>query len=118
MGARRGYEELTDKENADVLATRTPRFWRKGSVYDNRSRVLSLDFEPESMRRRLEEWGRSAPGKLLMDKAVRTAGSIGGAHRSDLTNAVIGAPQERPGLSVTVGGQEAAEPAKQKGRGF
>ncbi|HWH08720.1 MAG TPA: hypothetical protein VNX21_05930 [Candidatus Thermoplasmatota archaeon] len=114
----RGYEELTDKENADILATRTPRFWRTGSVYQNRSRVLSLDFDPTSMRRRLEEWGKSAPGDLLLKDAVRASGSIGGRQREDLKEAIIGAPSERPSLSVNVGGEPKAEASPKQKRGF
>jgi len=96
-----GHEELTDKANAEILATRTNEFWKAAVRYKMRAKVLSIDFD--TMEQRLLEWAKGSPGGLFIDYAIQTSGSIGGEHRRDLKETVIGAPTERGSVNLNIG---------------
>lgn len=125
VGQQPAYQELTDPANVNVLGTLTPRGWRHLNVMRVRSEVLGLDFDEASLRRRLlgeTEDGEALPTVALVESAFETSGAMGGEHRKDLKEALIGAPVHAFGFGVpqasNVGDAEKPTAAPQAKRRF
>lgn len=116
MANRRGYEELPDKENADFNGTYQPRFVAKASTFDLVSQVLTMEEweDNDALLQRLREVATGSIGKQLLSNYIQRTPGIKGEGRKDLKEAIIGAPQDRPALSVSVGSEREAEPQKPK----
>lgn len=97
---------LTDAGNAEVLGTLTRAGWAKLAIAEAKSDFLGLDVDnmDDDDPRFLQ-----ASGDLLR-RARRTSGSIEGAHRGDLRDALLGRRGRGTLVSLESGGEDAAEP--------
>lgn len=113
------HQELTDEENEKILGTLTHETWVGLSVEIVASEWYRLDTDLSY----LDEIDVS-PATRLIHEARLSSGSIGGEHRKDLKEAIIGAPASATNLSVPIvnaNGQPTAQnhqPMVQPKRGF
>ena len=109
--------ELTDEENEPFLGTLTHEAWVGLSVEAIASEWYSFD----TATNLLELVKKSSPSSALVSRALLSSGSIEGAARRDLKEALIGAPQTASNLSVPIINaqpQVPPQPAPQPKRGF
>lgn len=110
--------ELTDEENEPFLGTLTHEAWVGLSVEAVASDWYSFDTATNLMNL----LKKSSPSASLVSRALLSSGSIEGAARRDLKEALIGAPQQASSLSVPIINAQPAQtppPAPQKpSRGF
>lgn len=78
---------LTDEKNEPYLSTLTSRAWRGLAVEEVAAEWWSFD-----SLAKLDELIKKNPSRRLVTVARRTSGSIGGAHRSHIRDALVGAP--------------------------
>lgn len=105
------HEELTDPENENILATLTPRAWRLLNHKAVKAKFYS-DYEGTLIAKEVDSLS-----DILFHQVLRTSGSIGGEHRKDLKDAIMGARPQTLGLGVSVAQQaESAESESGKPR--
>lgn len=107
-------QELTDEENERILGTLTHEAWVGLSVEAIAADWYDLDTDLSALLK------KKAPSVALVKEARISSGSIEGAHRRDLKEALIGAPQAQSNLSVpiAVNPPQEAPPQQPPKRGF
>jgi hypothetical protein len=106
---RATHEDLVDPDRERVLGTLTSKAWAKLSYLEARSKwysmtpqeIADLEYDP------MDE---------VLHTARQSSGSIGGAHRRDLVEAMRVSSQPQTGLSLQVGQQDREEPGKPEKR--
>lgn len=99
-----GYQELTDPENERILGTLTHRAWVGLSVEDIASDWYTLDPDLKYLLK------AENPLSKLVETARFSSAAINGEGRKDLTQALVGSPQQSS--SLTVGVLNGAQPQK------
>lgn len=99
------HEELTDPANELFLGTLTQRAWHLLNGKSVRARWYA-DYTGERIAKEAD-----SISDVLFHQALQTSGSVGGAHRQDLTRAIIGAQPQALGLAVPTTASAPAEPA-------
>lgn len=108
------HQELTDEENERILGTLTHEAWVGLSVENIASDWYRLDTDLEYLK------NIKNPAEKLVHEARLSSGSIEGAHRRDLKEAIIGAVPQGGSLSVPIINQPVAQAPQvaEKKRGF
>jgi len=110
-------DEMVDKENSKILGSLTHEAWKGLAVEGVAAKWYSLETDQELEARLLEA---EHPLQHLIDDARQSSGSVGGEHRKDLRDVLIGSPQQATNLSVPIVNAQTANPTPvpEKKRGF